>query len=69
MTDRSRNRKRRQIVGARKKLNGAFLCGSLIIAAIAGFVTQSFAVFLFGAVLLVALNLYTGDIRPGKRGW
>ena len=60
---------RRQIVGARKKLNGAFMCGSLVIAAIAGFLTQSFAVFLIGTLVLVALNFYTGDIRPGKRGW
>jgi hypothetical protein len=60
---------RRQIVGARKKLNGAFMCGSLVIAAIAGFLTQSFAVFLIGAIVLISLNFYTGEIRPGKRGW
>jgi hypothetical protein len=56
-------------VGARKKLNGAFIGGSLIIAAIAGFLTQSFVVFLIGAVVLIAFNFYTGDIRTGKRGW
>jgi hypothetical protein len=56
-------------VGARKKLNGAFVGGSLVIAAIAGFLTQSFVVFLIGAIVLIGLNLYTGDIRTGKRGW
>jgi hypothetical protein len=56
-------------VGARQKLNGAFVGGSLIIAAIAGFVTQSFVVFLISAIALIGLNFYTGDIRPGKRGW
>jgi hypothetical protein len=56
-------------MGARKKLNGAFIGGSLIFAAVAGLVTHSFAVFLIGAAVLVGLNFYTGDVRPGKRGW
>ena len=55
-------------MGARKKLKGAFMCGSLVIAAIAGFLTQSVVVFLIGAILLIGLNLYTGEIRTGKRG-
>ena len=56
-------------MAARQKLNGAFVGGSLVIAGIAGFMTQSFAVFLIGAIVLIALNFYTGDIRKGKRGW
>jgi hypothetical protein len=56
-------------MGARKKLNGAFICGSLIVATVAGLITHSFAVFLIGAAVLVGLSFYTGDIRPGKRGW
>ena len=56
-------------MGARKKLNGAFLGGSLIIAAIAGFLAQSFVVFLIGAIVLIGLNFYTRDIRSGKGGW
>ena len=56
-------------MGARKKLNGAFICGSLIVATVAGLITHSFAVFLIGAAVLVGLNFYTGDVRPGKRGW
>jgi hypothetical protein len=56
-------------VGARKKLNGAFICGSLGAAAIAGLLTQSVAVFLIVAAVLVGLNLYTGEIRPNKKGW
>ena len=45
------------------------MCGSLVIAAIAGFLTQSFLVFLITAIVLIGFNLYTGDIRTGKRGW
>ena len=44
------------------------MCGSLIIAAIAGFLTQSFVVFLIAAIVLIGLSFYTGDIRTGKRG-
>ena len=55
-------------MGARKKLNGAFICGSLVVAAIAGILTQSVVVFLIGAIVLIGLNLYTGEIRTGKRG-
>ena len=55
-------------MGARQKLNGAFAGGSLVIAAIAGFLTQSLAVFLIVAIVLIGLNFYAGDIRTGKRG-
>lgn len=56
-------------MGARKKLNQAFIGGSLIMATAAGAVAQSWAVFLIAAIVLIALSLYAGDIRTGKRGW
>jgi hypothetical protein len=54
------------IMGAREKLNAAYLAGSLLTAAIAGALTGSFAVFIIAAVVLVALNVQSGEIRPGK---
>lgn len=55
-------------MGARKKLNQAFIGGSLIMAAAVGAVVHSWGVFLIAAVVLIALSLYAGDIRTGKRG-
>ena len=55
------------IVGAREKLNEAYVIGSLLLAAIAGWISGSWLVFIIAAVILLALNLHAGDIRPSKR--
>jgi hypothetical protein len=43
--------------------------GSLVVAALAGYATGSFLVFIIAAAVLIGASVYTGDIRPGKRGW
>jgi len=53
-------------MGAREKLNAAYIGGSLLLAAIAGALTDSGLVFLIAAAVLLALNLHSGDIRPTK---
>jgi hypothetical protein len=55
-------------MGARQKLNGAYMTGSLILAAIMGGICQSWIAFVLAAGLLLAINLAQGDIRPNKRG-
>jgi hypothetical protein len=69
MNHESPRNRRRQIVGAREKLNEAFAIGSLLVAAVAGYATGSFLVFLIATAVLIGANLYSGDIRPGKRRW
>ncbi len=53
-------------MGAREKLNSAYIGGSLLIAAIVGAVTDSWFVFMLTAAILLALNVHSGDIRPRK---
>lgn len=52
-------------IGARHKLNVAFVNGALIVAALAGLVFQSWVVFAVVAVVLVGAAIYCGDIRRG----
>ncbi len=54
-------------MGARQKLNVAFVNGALIVAAVAGFVFKSWAVFVVAAVVLVVGAIHCSDIRPGPR--
>ena len=54
-------------MAARQKLNVAFVNGVLIVAAIAGFVFQSWAVFVVTSVVLIGGAIYGGDIRPRPR--
>ena len=54
-------------MGAREKLNEAYFIGSLLFAAVAGGLTGSWWVFIITTTILLALNLHSGDIRPGKR--
>ncbi len=55
-------------MGARTKLNIAFINGALIVAAFVGMAFQSWMVFWGVVVLLVAGSLYAGEIRPtGQR--
>ena len=54
-------------MGARQKLNVAFINGALLIGAVAGFVFKSWAVFVVTAVVLVIGVIHCGDVRPGPR--
>ncbi len=56
-------------MGARQKLNSAAILGSLLVAAVIGWITGSWIVFVIAALILVGLSLHSGDIRPGKHGW
>jgi len=55
-------------MGARSKLNGAFLNGSLLIAGMIGALTQSWIVFGLALAGLVIANLNSGEIRLTGRG-
>jgi hypothetical protein len=54
-------------MGARTKLNSAYVCGALTVAALAGGATGSWLIFGIVAVALVASSIYTREIRS-KRG-
>jgi hypothetical protein len=53
-------------MGARQKLNGSYFLGSLVMAGVAGSVTESWVVLVIALVILVFLNVNNGDIRLGK---
>jgi hypothetical protein len=53
-------------MGARQKLNSGYFLGSGLLAGIAGWLTGSWIVLLVALAILVAINLYNGDIRPTK---
>jgi hypothetical protein len=54
-------------MGARQKLNQAFVTGSLVVAAFIGIIADSWLVFLVALAVLIGSNLYGQDIRPGRR--
>ena len=54
-------------MGAREKLNSAYITGALMVASLIGAIGQSWTVFIVAAVVLVALNWQSGDIRTGRR--
>lgn len=56
-------------MGARRKLNSAAILGSLTVASVVGCVSHSWIVFILAALILLALSLHSGDIRPSKRSW
>ena len=53
-------------MNARRKLNVAYFTGTVLVAAAAGIVCQSWLVFVVILVSLVLLGLYLGDIRPSS---
>jgi hypothetical protein len=55
-------------MNARKKLNWAYVNGTLVIAGTLGVVTGSWLVFLAPAGVLTVVNLASGAIRPNGRG-
>lgn len=55
-------------MGARQKLNQAYLNGALVIAAVVGAATQSWTVFWLAALFVVGSSLHSGGIRlHGRR--
>jgi hypothetical protein len=54
-------------MGARQKLNSAYAAGSVALAGLTGFLAQSWVAFLVAGLILLVLNIASGDIRPRKR--
>jgi hypothetical protein len=54
-------------LNARGKLNVAYINGSIVLAAIAGMLSQSMIVFIAFLVGGVLASLYLGNIRPSPR--
>lgn len=50
-------------MGAKKKLNVAYVGGAFLVAGLLGWATSSFGVFCIALALLVALSVYAGEIR------
>lgn len=55
-------------MGAREKLNVAYLNGSLVLAAVVGVLAQSWPAFFLTLIVLLSFNLYRNEIRPHKPG-
>lgn len=54
-------------MGARHKLNGSYFLGSLLTAAVVGWLMDSWVILVIGLIVLVGLNLKSGEIRLSKR--
>jgi len=54
-------------LNARGKLNVAYINGSIVLAVIAGVLSQSMIVFIAFFVSGVLASLYLGNIRPSPR--
>ena len=54
-------------MGARQKLNQSYVNGSLLLAILAGWFTDSGIVFLVTFAILIGLNLYRRQIRLRRR--
>jgi hypothetical protein len=55
-------------MGAREKLNSAYLNGSLLLATLVGGLAQSWPAFFVTLTVLLGLNLYLHEIRPQRPG-
>jgi hypothetical protein len=55
-------------MGARQKLNAAYVNGSLLLAGLAGWLLESWLFFCLVLCGLIVLNLHSNEIRPGRRG-
>ena len=53
-------------MSARRKLNGTYLAGCLVVAALVGLATGPGAAFAAALGTLVAADLAAGNIRPGS---
>lgn len=54
-------------MNARKKLNAGYFNGSVFVAALIGWLAQSWTVFFLALAILLVLNMYQGQIRPQRR--
>ena len=54
-------------MGARTKLNQAYINGALVIAAIIGLCAQSWTVFFIVALVGIGLSVHGGEIRLSGR--
>ena len=53
-------------MGARQKLNQAYVNGAVALAAVVGFACKSWLAFGGALILAIVLNLYGGGIRTGR---
>jgi hypothetical protein len=53
-------------MSARKKLNSAYVGGSLVISGMFGLMAQSWAVFVLVLIVVLAFHFYEGNIRIDK---
>ena len=51
-------------MGAREKLNQAYLNGAVVLGAVIGLVGQSWTLFWLAAAYVIGSNIYAGGIRP-----
>ena len=58
----------RNVPTARRKLNSAYILGSLVIGSVVGLLTRSPTLFALTAGSLIAVSINSGDIRFSKRG-
>ncbi len=54
-------------MGARQKLNSAYVNGALILAMVVGVGCESLTAFIVAVLFCIASSLYTGDLRVGSR--
>ena len=54
-------------MSARKKLNSAYVVGSLVLSGVVGLMTESWIAFFILLALSLASNFYEGNIRPNSR--
>jgi hypothetical protein len=62
-----RNKKRRNGMNARGKLNVAYVNGALVIAGVVGMLAESWTLFWVSLVAVVIVHLGSGGIRPERR--
>ena len=54
-------------MNARKKLNEANINGALVFAGIIAAIAESWTVFIVTLLILIALSVHSGGIRPNGR--
>jgi len=54
-------------MGARQKLNQAYLNGTIVVATLIGILAQSWAVFWLALALGIASSFFGGEIRTNGR--
>ena len=54
-------------MGARKKLNSAYLTGSVLIAGLIGYASGSWGILVLALAVLIGANLLSGDVRLDQR--